>query len=142
MVIGIGVDLVDSRRIQQSIKRFGDRFLNRIFLPEEQDFINKRLKGNGCAKDKELYERQQALHYAKAYAAKESILKALGIGLSHNVHWHHIEVGREPSGKPMVILHAAAREYLCQLAPSGGHVSLSLSDEWPYAQAFAIVTRR
>lgn len=141
MIVGIGVDLVDCRRIQRSIYCFGSRFLNRLFLPTEQEWIGRRLKGNGLEKDKELYEKQQALHYAKSFAAKESVLKALGIGLARSVRWHHIEIGREPSGRPHVVLHAVAREYLGLLAPQGGDVKLSLSDEWPYVQAFVVITQ-
>jgi len=136
--MGIGVDLIDCRRIQRSIKRFGARFLNRIFLLTEQDYVNQRLQGD--KKSPTLFEKQQALHYAKIYAAKEAVLKALGTGLAQGLSWHHIEVKRELTGKPSVVLYGVAFELLSRGVPSSRHVELSLSDEWPYAQAFVIIS--
>jgi holo-[acyl-carrier protein] synthase len=138
-MIGIGVDLIDCRRIQRSIKRFGARFLDRIFLESEQDYVNQRLSGNQNKKTLALFEKQQALHYAKIYAAKEAILKALGTGLAQGLYWHHIEVKREVTGRPYVVLYGAAHELLGKLEPQTQRIELSLSDEWPYAQAFVII---
>jgi holo-[acyl-carrier protein] synthase len=138
--MGIGVDLIDCRRIQRSIKRFGARFLDRVFLAAEQAYVNQRLRGNQNKKPQALFEKQQALHYAKIYAAKEAVLKALGTGLAQGLYWHHIEVKREVTGKPYVVLYGAASELLDKLTPLTQRVELSLSDEWPYAQAFVTVT--
>ncbi|MEI8295127.1 MAG: holo-ACP synthase [Alphaproteobacteria bacterium] len=137
-MIGIGVDLVDARRIQRSIKRFSARFLDRIFLGVEQEYVNQRL-GVQNNKTPALFAKQQALHYAKMYAAKEAVLKALGTGLAQGLHWHHIEVKREATGRPYVVLHGAAQELLDRLSPLTRRIELSLSDEWPYAQAFIVI---
>lgn len=138
-MMSIGVDLVDCRRIQRSIKRFGARFLNRIFLLTEQEYVNQRLQGSCAQKSPALFEKQQALHYAKIYAAKEAVLKALGTGLAQGLCWHHIEVKREVTGKPSVMLYEVASEFLGRVS-SSQRIELSLSDEWPYAQAFVIIS--
>lgn len=135
MILGIGTDLIDARRIQNTFRFFGKRFLDRLFLPDEQTYVIKRLKGT--LDDR--VEKQQALHYAKLYAAKEAVLKALGTGLAQGLHWHHIEIKREASGKPIVQLQGRALEIL---APTLHAIHLSLSDEWPYVSAFVIITGR
>lgn len=134
MIVGIGVDLVDARRILKTLTRFGERFLTRIFLDEELARVNTRLAQASSP-------RQLAMTYAKLYAAKEAVLKALGTGLAEGISWHHIELNREASGRPTVILHRRAKEHSESLASGSVRVNLSLTDEWPYAQAFVVLSK-
>lgn len=128
MILGIGNDLVDSRRIDTTLKRYGARFLNRVFTQKEQVRIISRAN--------------QTMGYAKVFAMKESVLKALGTGLTTGIVWHDIEVVREGNQPPSVVLRGAALEVLKKKTPEGytNHIHVSVSDEWPYAQAFAIVS--
>jgi holo-[acyl-carrier protein] synthase len=128
MIIGVGTDLVDIRRIENTIQQFGEKFLNRVFTVQEQFFIQSR--------------RQQAASYAKNFAAKEATAKALGTGMRQGIGWHDIEILRNSLGAPQVILHHHAAARLQQLAPSGmtGQIHLALTDEWPYAQAFVMLS--
>jgi holo-[acyl-carrier protein] synthase len=128
MILGIGNDLVDCRRIEASINRFGNRFLNRIFTPQEQSRINQRVL--------------RAAGYANLFAMKEAVLKALGTGLAKGIRWHDVEIFREPRQAPCVILTGKALECLEILTPPQytADIHITASDEWPYAQAFAIVS--
>lgn len=127
MILGIGNDLVDCRRVEKTLKRFGSRFENRVFTPQEQLRMGQRVG--------------QAAGYAKLFAMKEAILKALGTGLAGGIGWHDVEIFREPNHAPRAELSGAAREILKVRTPEGftAHVHISVSDEWPYAQAFAII---
>lgn len=127
MVLGIGNDLVDCRRIEKSIQRFGKRFLNRLFTVQEQKRMNQRA--------------HRVAGYAKIFAAKEAVLKALGTGLSQGITWHDIEVFREGNQPPRIELTGRALELLKMKTPPtyASQVHISVSDEWPYAQAFAII---
>lgn len=126
MIIGIGTDLCDIRRIGQSVDRFGERFVNRVFTPKEQAYAQ------GVAKPEAAY--------AKRYAAKEAVMKALGTGL-RGFRFPDVEIARDDLGKPSVILKGGALERLCSLTPSGhkAHIHLSLTDEWPYAGAYVVI---
>ncbi|MCE3231639.1 MAG: 4-phosphopantetheinyl transferase [Alphaproteobacteria bacterium] len=128
MILGIGNDLVDCRRIENTLKRFGSRFVNRVFTSQEQARIAQR--------------SHQAAGYAKLFAMKEAVLKALGTGLAKGIIWHDIEIFREFKEAPRVELSGVAREVLKNQTPAGyaPHLHVSVSDEWPYAQAFAIIS--
>ncbi len=126
MIIGTGVDLVDARRIEASVKRFEGRFVDRIFTADE------RAHAYGAARPH--------LSFAKRFAAKEAVAKALGTGV-RGFLFVDIEVTSDALGKPHVVLHAGAAERLRAIVPQGrtGHIHLSLSDDAPYAVAYAII---
>ena len=126
MILGVGVDLVDGRRIAESIDRFGAKFLDRIFTEDEQAHAVRAAKPH--------------LSYAKRFAAKEAVAKALGTGV-RGFLFIDIEVFSDALGKPHVVLHAGAAEVLRGRLPEGktAHIHLSLSDEDPYATAFATI---
>ncbi|KIQ02011.1 4'-phosphopantetheinyl transferase [Agrobacterium tumefaciens] len=127
MIIGMGSDLIDIRRIETSIERFGDRFTNRCFTDVEQ------AKSDG--------RKNRAASYAKRFAAKEACSKALGTGLAQGVFWKDMGVINLPSGKPTMKLTNGAAERLAMLLPSGHEavIHLTITDEFPYAQAFVII---
>lgn len=127
MIIGIGNDIIDIRRIEKSLKRFGDRFVQRIFTGVEQRKSEKRA--------------QRAASYAKRFAAKEACSKALGTGLSQGVFWRDMGVVNLPSGAPTMNLTGGAAERLKRLTPEGAEVRvhLTMTDEYPYAQAIVII---
>lgn len=126
MILGIGVDLCDARRIKASHDRFGARFLDRMYTPDEQT--------------QALAAARPDLSLAKRFAAKEAVAKALGTGV-RGFFFTDIEVVSGQLGKPHVVLHAGAADVLRNLVPEGltGHIHLSLSDEDPYATAYAII---
>jgi len=128
MILGIGIDLVDCRRIEKTMKRFGSRFLDRVYTVQEQKRISQKFN--------------HAAGYAKLFAMKEATLKALGTGLTNGITWHDIEIFREFECAPSVELSGAAQEILRKLTPKGykAHIHISVSDEWPYAQAFAMIS--
>lgn len=127
MIIGMGSDLIDIRRIETSIERFGDRFTHRCFTDVEQ------AKSDG--------RKNRAASYAKRFAAKEACSKALGTGLAQGVFWKDMGVVNLPSGKPTMKLTNGAAERLAMLLPSGHEavIHLTITDEFPYAQAFVII---
>ncbi|MCI9866015.1 holo-ACP synthase [Rhizobium skierniewicense] len=127
MIIGMGSDLIDIRRIETSIERFGDRFTQRCFTDVEQ------AKSDG--------RKNRAASYAKRFAAKEACSKALGTGLAQGVFWKDMGVVNLPSGKPTMKLTNGAAERLAMLLPSGHEavIHLTITDEFPYAQAFVII---
>lgn len=129
MVIGIGTDLTSISRIQDSLNKFGDKFVNKIFSSDEQAYASKS-KAN------------PANAYAKLYAAKEACLKALGTGLAQNMRWEYIEVKHLPSGQPYITLSGEALKLIESKTPEGYQpcVHLSLSDEDNYAQAFVVIS--
>jgi holo-[acyl-carrier protein] synthase len=132
VILGIGTDLCDIRRIEQSLERFGDRFRNRVFTPIEQARAEARQgKGNNSA----------AATYAKRFAAKEACAKALGTGLSMGMHWRAMGVVNLPSGQPTMRLSGPASERLASLTPAGmtARIHLTMTDEYPYAQAFVVI---
>ena len=127
MIIGLGSDLIDIRRIEKSINRFGDRFIHRLFTKTEQ------AKSDG--------RKQRAASYAKRFAAKEACSKALGTGLSHGVFWRDMGVSNLPSGKPTIKLTNGAAARLRELVPKGHQpvIHLTITDDYPLAQAFVII---
>lgn len=128
MIIGIGSDLSDIRRIQKSLDRFGERFTNRVFTETE--------RARSEAKP------DRAASYAKRFAAKEACAKALGTGVPRRgVHWADMGVVNQRSGKPTMALTGGAAERLASLIPAGCRpvIHVSLTDDHPYAQAFVII---
>jgi holo-[acyl-carrier protein] synthase len=127
MIIGIGNDIIDIRRIEKTLARHDRRFIERVFTEIEQKKSDRRA--------------QRVASYAKRFAAKEACSKALGTGLSQGVYWRDMGVVNEPSGKPTMRLTAGAGERLAAMTPSGmtAKVHLTMTDEYPYAQAFVII---
>ncbi len=126
MIIGIGTDFCDIRRIEKTIEKFDDRFLDRIFTKAERAYCDTK--------------SGRASYYAKRFAAKEAAAKALSGPKTGHLRWQDVEVKNDPSGRPVIYLHRAAKERLDSLTPHGmnAHIQLSLSDDYPYAQAFVI----
>ncbi len=127
MIIGIGSDLCDIRRIQTSLDRFGDRFPQRVYTEVER--ARSERKGD------------RAASYAKRFAAKEACAKALGTGIRNGVFWRDMGVVNLRSGQPTMALTGGAKMRLDALLPPGteARIHLSLTDEPPYAQAFVII---
>ena len=127
MIIGLGSDLIDIRRIEKSIERFGDRFTNRIFTEIEQRKSDAR--------------KERAASYAKRFAAKEACSKALGTGLSRGVFWRDMGVENLPGGKPTMVLTGGALKRLDTIMPEGmaPHIHVTITDDFPLAQAFVII---
>ena len=127
MIIGIGSDLIDIRRIEKSLERFGDRFTHRCFTEIERAKSDRR--------------RMRAASYAKRFAAKEACSKALGTGLSKGVFWRDMGVVNLPGGKPTMQLTGGAHERLEQMTPDGhaASIHLTITDDFPLAQAFVII---
>lgn len=127
MIIGIGSDLCDIRRLAAVLERHGERFTQRCFTDIERRKAERRA--------------DQAGTYAKRFAAKEACAKALGTGLRHGVFWRDMGVVNRRSGAPTLALTGGAAERLAGLTPAGrtAVIHLSLTDEHPYAQAFCII---
>ena len=132
MIIGIGNDIVDIRRIEKTLARFGDRFIQRIYTEAEQRKAERR-KGAGHG---------YAATYAKRYAAKEAASKALGTGFRAGVYWRDLGVVNLPSGKPTIIMTGGAAERLAAITPPGmeARVELTITDEYPMAEAIVIIS--
>ena len=132
MIIGIGSDLIDIRRIAKVIERHGERFLDRIFTDAERARAGRRSKN----------ERLVVATYAKRFAAKEACSKALGTGIRRGVWWHDMGVVNLPGGRPTMQLTGGALERLKALTPEGleARIDLSITDDWPLAQAFVIIS--
>lgn len=130
MIIGIGSDILDIRRIERTIERHGDRFLDRIFTLAEKAKAEKRT------------ERIRAATYAKRFAAKEAASKALGTGFRAGVFWRDLGVVNLPSGQPTLRLTGGAAERLKAITPAGhgAVIALTMTDEFPYAQAMVVIT--
>ena len=128
MIIGIGSDIVDIRRIEQTLARFGDRFLERIFTDVERSKAESRANAVST--------------YAKRFAAKEACAKALGTGFRKGVFFRDLGVVNLPGGKPTLALTGGAAERLAALTPAGmtAQIDLTLTDEYPLAQAFVIIS--
>ncbi|MBI3434073.1 MAG: holo-ACP synthase [Proteobacteria bacterium] len=128
MIIGIGSDLVDIRRIARVIDRHGDRFLARIFTETERARAERRAKSVET--------------YAKRFAAKEACAKALGTGIRAGVWWRDMGVANLPGGRPTMILTGGAQRKLAALTPPGhdARIDVSITDEFPMAQAIVVIT--
>jgi len=127
MIIGLGSDLIDIRRIENSLTRHGNRFINRIFTDVEQAKSEKR--------------RNRAASYAKRFAAKEACCKALGTGISNGVFWRDMGVVNDKNGKPTMKLTNGAAKRLAEIIPNGYEplVHVTITDDFPLAQAFVII---
>lgn len=128
MILGIGNDTIDIRRIEETITRFGDRFLNRVFTPVERAKSDRR--------------KNRSASYAKRFAAKEACSKALGTGFRKGVYWRDLGVVNERSGKPTMVLTGQAAAHLARMTPPGmrAQIDLSLTDDFPTAQAIVIIS--
>jgi holo-[acyl-carrier protein] synthase len=127
MILGIGSDLTDIRRIQASLERFGDRFTHRLFTELERARSDRKADRAGS--------------YAKRFAAKEACAKALGTGLRQGVFWSDMGVANLPTGQPTLALTGGAAARLLAITPPGltSRLHLSLTDDFPYAQAFVVI---
>jgi len=127
MIVGIGSDLIDIRRIEKTLGRYGERFIARVFTDIERTKSERR--------------RQRAASYAKRFAAKEACAKALGTGMNAGVFWRDMGVVNLRSGKPTMALTGGAAARLATLMPAGHTpaIHLTVTDEWPLAQAFVVI---
>ena len=132
MILGIGSDLIDIRRVAKVIERHGDRFLNRVFTDAERAKAARRARN----------ENMVVATYAKRFAAKEACAKALGTGIRHGVWWRDMGVVNLPGGRPTMQLTGGALARLQALTPAGyePRIDLSITDDWPLAQAFVIIS--
>ena len=128
MILGLGSDLIDIRRIEKSIEPFGDRFIERIFTDIERAKSERRA--------------QRAASYAKRFAAKEACAKALGTGLNKGVFWRDMGVINLPGGKPTLKLTNGALRRLNEITPPGhtAVIDLTITDDFPLAQAIVIIS--
>lgn len=128
MILGVGSDLIDIRRIERTIARFGDRFLDRIFTSIERQRSERR--------------DDRAASYAKRFAAKEACAKALGTGFRNGVYWRDLGVVNLPGGRPTLVLTGGALARLKVMTPDGmtPRIDVTLTDEPPLAQALVVIT--
>jgi len=128
VILGLGNDIIDIRRIEKTLERYGERFIQRIFTDLE------RQKSDGRA--------QRAASYAKRFAAKEACAKALGTGLRRGVYWRDMGVINLPSGRPTIKLTGGAAMTLDELTPEGfeARIDLTLTDDFPLAAAIVIIS--
>ena len=128
MILGLGNDIIDIRRIAETIDRYGDRFLKRIFTETERRRSDRRAN--------------RAASYAKRFAAKEACSKALGTGLRQGVYWRDMGVVNLPSGRPTLRLTGGAAAHLALLVPAGyeARIDLTITDDFPMAQAIVIIS--
>jgi holo-[acyl-carrier protein] synthase len=128
MILGIGNDIIDIRRIERTLERYGQRFTIRVFTEVE------RRKSDG--------RRNRAASYAKRFAAKEACSKALGTGFRNGVFWRDLGVVNLPSGKPTLVLTGGAAARLAEITPPGmsAQIDLTIADDFPQAQAIVIIS--
>lgn len=128
MIIGVGTDLLDIRRIERTLERFGERFCARVFSGLERERCEGRVN--------------RSARYALRYAAKEACAKALGTGFREGVFWRDMQVENLPSGKPFLTLYGGARKRLDALTPRDmlAEIELSLTDEYPFAHAVVVIS--
>ncbi len=128
IVLGLGNDLIDIRRVEKSLHRFGQRFVDRVFTEIEQKKSDGRMN--------------RAASYAKRFAAKEACSKALGTGIRRGVHWRTMGVVNLPSGRPTMELTGGAKVRLEQMTPPGmvAQLHLTITDDFPLAQAIVLIT--
>ncbi len=129
MIIGLGNDLIDIRRVEKTLERFGARFVQRVFTEVEQAKSDRRA--------------QRAASYAKRFAAKEACAKALGTGVPRRgVHWRHMGVVNLPSGQPTMALTEGAARRLQEITPAGmtARIDVTQTDDYPLAQAIVIIS--
>lgn len=130
MILGIGSDLIDIRRVEKALERHGERFIARIFTEVEKEKSERR--------------RERAASYAKRFAAKEACAKALGTGIARGVFWRDMGVVNMPGGKPTMRLTGGAAARLAAIVPDGqeAFIHLTITDDFPLAQAFVIIEAR
>jgi len=130
MILGVGNDMIDIRRIENTLEKFGDRFVSRVFTDIEKAKSDRRA--------------QRAASYAKRFAAKEACSKALGTGFRKGVFWRDMGVVNLPSGQPTMKLTNGALVRLQMMVPDGwdAFVHLTITDDFPLAQAFVIIEAR
>ncbi len=128
MILGIGTDLCDIRRMERALERFGARFTQRIYATSEKIKAEKR--------------PNPAASYALGFAAKEACAKALGTGFRQGVYWRDMVVANHPSGQPYLILTGGAKARLESLVPKGmtARIDVTQTDEYPMAQAVVIIS--
>jgi holo-[acyl-carrier protein] synthase len=129
MILGIGNDLIDIRRVEKTLERFGARFVERVFTDVEQAKSDRRA--------------ERAASYAKRFAAKEACAKALGTGVPRRgVHWRDLGVVNLPGGKPTMHLTRGAARRLAEITPDGmvAQIDVTLTDDYPLAQAIVIIS--
>lgn len=128
MILGIGNDIIDIRRIERTLEKFGNRFVDRVFTETEQRKSDRRAN--------------RAASYAKRFAAKEACSKALGTGFRNGVFWRDLGVVNLPSGKPTLQLTGGAAERLKEMTPPGmrPQIDLTITDDFPQAQAIVIIS--
>jgi holo-[acyl-carrier protein] synthase len=128
MILGIGSDLIDIRRIERMLDAYGERFIARIFTDEERRRSERRAN--------------RAASYAKRYAAKEACSKALGTGFRAGIYWRDLGVVNLPSGQPTLVLTGGALKRLEAMTPAGmaAKIELTLTDEIPLASALVVIT--
>jgi holo-[acyl-carrier protein] synthase len=129
MIVGLGNDLIDIRRIEKTLARFGSRFTERVFTEVEQAKSDRRAN--------------RAASYAKRFAAKEACAKALGTGVPRRgVHWRDLGVVNLPSGQPTMSLTRGAARRLAEITPKGktARIDVTLTDDYPLAQAIVIIS--
>ena len=127
MIIGIGSDLCDIRRVEDTLERFGQRFIDRCFTPVEQEKSERRAA--------------RAASYAKRFAAKEACAKALGTGIRRGVFWKDMGVVNLRSGQPTMVLTGGAADRLASMTPANHKavLHLTITDDYPLAQAFIVI---
>jgi holo-[acyl-carrier protein] synthase len=130
MILGIGSDLCDIRRIEKTLERHSERFINRIYTEIERARAERKAN--------------RAATYAKRFAAKEACAKALGTGMNRGVFWRDMGVVNQRSGQPTIVLTGGAAERLASLTPAGHEavIHLTITDDHPYAQAFVVIEAR
>ena len=128
MILGLGNDIIDIRRVEKTIERYGERFLTRVFTDTERRKSDRR--------------SLRAASYAKRFAAKEACAKALGTGFRRGVYWRDMGVVNLPSGRPTLELTGGAARVLRELTPEGHEVriDLTITDDFPTAQAIVITS--
>ena len=130
MILGIGNDIIDIRRIEETLEKYGDRFIQRVFTQIEQERSERR--------------KLRAASYAKRFSAKEACAKALGTGISQGVFWRDMGVISSPSGQPSMILTGGAKKHLLKMVPDGFEpvIHLTITDDFPMAQSFVIISAK
>jgi holo-[acyl-carrier protein] synthase len=128
MIIGLGSDIVDIRRIEKTLDRYGERFIERVFTDVEQAKSDRRAN--------------RAASYARRFAAKEACAKALGTGFKNGVFWRDMGVVNLPTGQPTMALTGGAARRFAEIVPPGaiGYINLTITDDYPLAQAIVIIT--
>ena len=128
MIVGLGSDIIDIRRIERTLERFGDRFILRVFTQTEREKSERRAT--------------RAASYARRFAAKEACAKALGTGFRRGVYWRDMGVVNLSSGKPTMALTGGAAKRLADITPAGmtAQIDVSVTDELPTAQAIVVIS--